>query len=230
MAVVGEDAVNIMTAVGLWHVGEFASHVAHGVALVDHVGHIDRRRNRKLVGGLHHVEVAIEDARHVWRERNHCQDFSKVELMERDGYILQRVGVLIIGIDLHTHAIGRPEAHVGADASVVAQVNVVAVVHGKALVAQHRVVAIEVQADAVLLHGGLHGEAHAEAVLPVVEACLDVGAALIEAAVGKGVEDILGIVLAVLHVERVGHVALVRREVQANGVDLETIHHQRVDG
>ena len=100
VAVVGEDTVDIVGAVGLRHIGELRAYVAHLATLIDHVLHVDSRGHRELFGCLDEVEVAVEDSRHIRHVGDDGQCLAEVELMCGDGDVLQGFRVAVVSVDL----------------------------------------------------------------------------------------------------------------------------------
>ena len=228
VAVVCQDTVDIVGAVGLGHVGKLRSYVAHLTAFVDHVLDVDRRGHRELFRGLDEVEVTVEDSRHIRHVGDDGQCLAEVELMRGDGDVLQSFCVFVVGEDLQSHAVGSLHLHVGTDTPVAVEKDIVAVVDGKLLVGQYWVVARNVDVDAVVLHGGFETEAQSELVLSVVETCGECRAAALQGAVEEGVEDILGIFLTIVQLQCVGYVVESRLDAQPHGVYLHAVVDHRV--
>ena len=126
--------------------------------------------------------------------------------MRGDGDVLQRFSVFVVGEDLQSHAVGGLHLHVGADTAVAVEEDIVAVVDAKLLVGQYRVVAREMDAYAVVLHGGFEAESESELVLGVEETRSERCATALQRAVEEGVEDILRVFLAVVQLQGVGHI------------------------
>ena len=82
----------------------------------------------------------------------------QVKLGEREREVLQGVAVGVVGVELHTHAVGSGELEVGLYALIVAKEYKVVLVGSKLLVAQYGRLAIEVQQYALGLHGGSQSE------------------------------------------------------------------------
>ena len=187
-----------MAATRPGHVGELRPDIAQGRVVVRHLVYRDRGRHRQVLLGLCEVEVAVEHARDVRSVGDDIEDLSDVKVMERGGDILQRVGVAVVGIDLHTRAILSRELHVCTHAPISAEVDIVAVVDGKLFVAEDRVIAEDMHVDTFVLHLGHEVHTHAKLPLGIVDPRLDPGAVLDEGTVEEGVERQLAR-LAVLH-------------------------------
>ena len=201
-----------MAAARTRHVGKLRAYVAKGRVVVRHLVHVDRRRHGEVLLCLREVEVAVEHPRDVRGIRDDGEDLSDVKVMERGRDILQGVSVTVVGIDLHTRAVLSGEFHVCTHALVCAEVDIVAVVDGKLLISEYRVVAIDMQADPFVLHDSHEVHAHAELALGVVDTRFDPRAMLCEGTVEEGMERQLTL-LAVLQLYAVGHLFGCRREV-----------------
>ena len=59
------------------------------------------------------MEVAIHHAGHIGGVRNDRQNLLQVKLVERYRQVLQHFRIVVIGVNLHTHAVGGTEFEIG---------------------------------------------------------------------------------------------------------------------
>ena len=85
---------------------------------------------------LYQVIVSIQFARYGRHVRKHRKDILQSEPMERHRHVLQGFMVSIIGIDLNAHAVRGLQLEISREPTVISEVDIVAIVHGKGLVAQ----------------------------------------------------------------------------------------------
>ena len=101
-----EETIHLVGTVDRWRIDELRTDIAHGTALIDHVLHRDRARNRKLFLGLDGMEVSVHDSLNIGRVGQNAERFFQIETMQGERQVLQGRGVFIIREELHTLAIG----------------------------------------------------------------------------------------------------------------------------
>ena len=149
------------------------------------------------------MEVAVHHTCYLGHVGDDGEDFLQIKLMQSHSKVLQGLFVLVVGIDLHTHAICREQFQVGRHALVASQVEVVVIVDGKLAVTQYGVVGEQVHLDAVLLHISLGTQFQSKAVLFVIKSHLHSRPSLQQIAVEQGVEGVLRIVLGIAHLHMI---------------------------
>ena len=97
------------------------------------------------------MEVAVHHSGDVRGVGHDGQHLGKVEAGQTHGDVLKGFSA-VVGINLHTHAVVGAQLHVGRQALVVAEEDVVALVNLKFLISEHGVDAAEREAHAVMLH------------------------------------------------------------------------------
>ena len=131
----------------LLHIDQFGAEIADRAALVGHLtdGHVADHRDLS-VGILHHMVVAIEQARHPRRIGNDGGDLSQVHLVQAEGNILQRGRIAVLGIDLQTRPVVGNEVNLSLYPLVGAQQDVVVLIQVELLVAYGRTAGHQMQA------------------------------------------------------------------------------------
>ena len=226
VALAHEDAVDVVAAVSLWHIDELGTNVSHRVVLIDKLvdGHIGR--DGEVVRSLDDVIVAIEHTRNARCVGQHRKHFLQIELMKAERDILKGLFVLVVGIDLDAHTVGRTQLHVGQHTAVIGEEHVVVVVDAELLIAQHRVHPVGLQADSVFLHRCRQAKGHAKLVVLVVQPCGETGSLFVQCPVEKSVEHIFRIILVVTHLRLVAHIVSIGTNSQVYRVDKNTVNRQ----
>ena len=96
------------------------------------------------------MEVAVHRSGYVGCVRYDAHDVLQFYLVERQGYILQHIQMIVIGIQLNTRSVLGTQQDVGRYAPIVAQEEVVVVVHGKIFVTQYNLRTVQSGSDATL--------------------------------------------------------------------------------
>ena len=68
---------------------------------------------------LDDMVVSIHNSRDIGRIRKHRQQAMEIEILQRDGEVLQHIMIIIVRIDLHTHAILRLQLQIGRNTLVI---------------------------------------------------------------------------------------------------------------
>ena len=160
------------------------------------------------------MEVAVENARHVWCEGKHGEDVVHVEFVYTQRDVLQGIDVLVVGIYLETSTVGSFQFQICRHTAAVGQENVVTLVYVERLIAQHGIIANERYPYAVLLHVRSQAGRQSEPVFPVVQFRFESRTAFCQRTVNDGIEDIIGVVFVVFYLQPVCYIVFV-------GIDVE---------
>ena len=169
LVVLSDDGIDIVRSVLLRHIDHLGPHVAHGCVLVDEV--VDRHvaRDGEVALRLHDVVVAVERARDLGREGQHRQHLVQFKLVHGEGDVLQHRCVSVVGVELHTRSVAGAQDHLGRNATVLSQIDIVVLVHVKRLVAENRRRRGDVEFHAVALHGRAQSQVQSRLSLLVLD-------------------------------------------------------------
>ena len=229
LAIIGQDTIHIVRSVALWHIGEFRTHIAHRALLIYHVVYLQVRRYRQLILGLYHVEVTIHDTRNIRHIWNHTQHLVEIKLAHADGDILQCIFVVIVGINTHTHTARTFQHQVGRYTAIVSQHQIVILIGCKFLVSQHRMRIYQGKLHTVRLQHGSQTHIHTQAVVGIIDTCLQVGSQILHLSIHQGTEHILRIIPVVLYASRVADSIRLGMNRGTDGIYLHAARHQRID-
>ena len=178
---------------------------------------------------LQDVVVAVELAGDSGQIGYDGGQLAEVDLMEREGEVLQHRGVLILGVELQTGIVVGYQVHFRLYLLVSADEDEVVLVEVELLVAYRRTFWHQPQSQAVLFHidGGSKTYAHLALVVVVAQSGHD--AVLMEMAIDEGIEHELRILLVVAYLRLVAEPFLALVQVQADGVYAGGVVDERVD-
>ena len=224
--VLRQYAINNVRPVTLRHIDKFGSDISHRAFLIDEVTHGHIRRYRKIVFCLYQMVVAIQYSRYIRHIRNHGENVMKLELMERNRYILQGCKVFIVGINLQSHAISRLQFKIGRHSSVVTQEHIVAVIDDKRLVTQNRMRVGHTETNAPMFHCCKQGKVYSKFIISIIKLCPQIGTMLIQPPVSNSMEHILRIFLVIDNLSLIDKLVMIRANMEPDGIQQYTVYNE----
>ena len=153
----------------------------------------------------------------------------EIEILQRDGEVLQHIMIIIVRIDLHTHAIFRLQLQISRNTLVIPQKHIIAIVHCKSFIAQDGRTMLQTEAQSMWLHLGIQRHIYSQSVLRIINPRTNEGTARIQLPIDHTTENILRIMFIIDHLRMISKLVMIRLEMHFSSIELHAINNERID-
>ena len=153
----------------------------------------------------------------------------EIEILQRDGEVLQHIMIIIVRINLHTHSIPRLQLQIGRNTPIIPQEHIIAIVHRKSFIAQDGRTMLQTETQSMWLHFGIQRHIYSQSVLRIINPRADEGSACIQLPIDHTTENILRIMFIINNLCMISELVMVRSKMHFSCIKLYAIDNERID-